>query len=57
MSRDLGRDIPGSEKLYARKLWVDFSFAKFFNNFVDKLVLFLENLVLSPRFFFLFQGC
>ena len=26
MSRDLGRDVPGSEKLYARKLWADFSF-------------------------------
>ena len=23
MSRDLGRDVPGSEKLYARKLWAD----------------------------------
>ena len=26
MSRDLGRDVPGSEELYARKLWADFSF-------------------------------
>ena len=26
MSRDVGRDIPGSEKLCARKLWADFSF-------------------------------
>ena len=26
MSRDLGRDVPDLEKLYARKLWVDFSF-------------------------------
>ena len=26
MSRDLGRDVPGSEKLYARKLSADFSF-------------------------------
>ena len=26
MSRDLGRDIPDLEKLYARKLWADFSF-------------------------------
>ena len=26
MSRDLGRDVPGSEKLDARKLWADFSF-------------------------------
>ena len=25
MSRDLGRDVPDLEKLYARKLWVDFS--------------------------------
>ena len=26
ISRDLGRDVPGSEKLYASKLWADFSF-------------------------------
>ena len=26
MSRDLGRDIPDLEKLYARKLWADFSY-------------------------------
>ena len=26
MSRDLGQDVPGLEKLYARKLWADFSF-------------------------------
>ena len=26
MSRDLGRDVPGSEKLCARELWADFSF-------------------------------
>ena len=25
MSRDLGRDVPALEKLYARKLWADFS--------------------------------
>ena len=25
MSSDLGRDVPGSEKLYARELWADFS--------------------------------
>ena len=25
MSRDLGRDVPDLEKLYARKLWADFS--------------------------------
>ena len=25
MSRDLGRDVPDSDKLYARKLWADFS--------------------------------
>ena len=24
MSRDLGRDVPDLEKLYARKLWADF---------------------------------
>ena len=28
MSRDLGRDVPDLEKLYARKLWADFSFPK-----------------------------
>ena len=28
MSRDLGRDVPDSEKLYARKLWADFSYPK-----------------------------
>ena len=26
MSRDLGRDIPDLEKLYAGKLWADFSY-------------------------------
>ena len=26
MSRDLGRDVPDLERLYARKLWADFSF-------------------------------
>ena len=26
MSRDLGRDVPDLEKLYARKLWADFSY-------------------------------
>ena len=25
MSRDLGRDVPDLEKLYARKLWADFA--------------------------------
>ena len=30
MSRDLGRDVPDLEKLYARKLWADFSY-----NFAD----------------------
>ena len=29
MSRDLGRDVPDLEKLYARKLWADFSYPKF----------------------------
>ena len=29
MSRDLGRDVPDVEKLYARKLWADFSYPKF----------------------------
>ena len=28
MSRDLGRDVPHLEKLYARKLWADFSYPK-----------------------------
>ena len=26
MSRDLGRDVPDLEDLYARKLWADFSY-------------------------------
>ena len=30
MSRDLGRDVPDLEKLYARKLWADFSYPTFF---------------------------
>ena len=29
MFRDLDRDVPGSEKLFARKLWADFSFPMF----------------------------
>ena len=28
MSRDLGRDVPDLEKLYARKLWADFSYPR-----------------------------
>ena len=28
MSRDLGRDIPDLEQLYARKLWADLSYPK-----------------------------
>ena len=28
MSRDFGRDVPDLEKLYARKLWADFSYLK-----------------------------
>ena len=28
MSRDLGRDVPDLEKLYARKLWADFPHPK-----------------------------
>ena len=28
MSRDLGWDVPGLEKLYARKLWADFSYPR-----------------------------
>ena len=29
MSRDLGRDVPDLEKLYARNLWADFSYPSF----------------------------
>ena len=29
MSPDLGRDVPDLEKLYARKLWADFSYPIF----------------------------
>ena len=29
MSRDLGRDVPDLEKLYARKLWADFLYPTF----------------------------
>ena len=32
MSRDLGRDVPDLEKLYAGKLWADFSYPKTQNN-------------------------
>ena len=28
MSRDLGRDVPDLEKLYARKLWADFLYPR-----------------------------
>ena len=31
MSRDLGRDVPDLEKLYAGKLWADFSYPNFLN--------------------------
>ena len=31
MSRDLGRDVPDLEKLYARKLWADFSYPRLRN--------------------------
>ena len=37
MSWDLGRDVPDLEKLYAGKLWADFSYPKnkeFFQVFV-----------------------
>ena len=34
MSRDLGRDVPDLEKLYARKLWADFSHPRNMNIFV-----------------------
>ena len=30
MSCDLGRDVPGAEKLYPRKLWADFSLPRYF---------------------------
>ena len=29
MSRDLGRDVPDLEKLYAGKLWADFSYPSY----------------------------
>ena len=29
MSRDLGRDVPDLEKLYARKLWAGLAYPKF----------------------------
>ena len=46
MSRDLGRDVPDLEKLYARKLWADFSYPKSDNRNLGSpdLTLFLENL-------------
>ena len=37
MSRDLGREGPGSEKLYARRFWVDFSFPIYFPMFSAEL--------------------
>ena len=43
MSRDLGGDVPDLEKLYARKLWADFSFPICSNS-----VLTLYGLVLAP---------
>ena len=33
MSRDLGRDVPNLEKLYARKLWADFSYPILSSNY------------------------
>ena len=37
MSRDLGRDVPDLEKLYARKLWADYSYPNLgIGNFTDK---------------------
>ena len=33
MSRDLGRDVPDLEKLYARKLCADFSYPNFRKTF------------------------
>ena len=44
MSRDLGRDVPVLEKLYARKLWADFSHPNF------------QNHLISHRFFCFFGG-
>ena len=37
MSRDLGRDVPALETLYARKLWADFSFPEIGGVFQYKL--------------------
>ena len=34
MSRDLGRDVPDLEKLYARKLWANFSYPRVHRVFV-----------------------
>ena len=45
MSRDLGRDVPDLEKLYARKLWADFSYPKMaiLKVILNLLRLFLKN--------------
>ena len=38
MSQDLGRDVLDLEKLYARKLWADFSFPKITINWDGKAI-------------------
>ena len=40
MSRDLGRDVPGLEKLYARELWADFSYPILSHSFARTLLIF-----------------
>ena len=39
MSRDLGQDVPDLEKLYARKLWADFSYPIKFHRFSSQFAL------------------
>ena len=62
MSRDLGRDVPDLEKLYARKLWADFSYPTKGQQLKGKITLalftlfgtFPHFLTLFPRFFRIF---
>ena len=64
MSRDLGRDVPDLEKLYARKLWADFSYPSLNQRktkgqqLQGKIVsaLFLHTFHTSPHLFTLFQN-
>ena len=43
MSRDLGRNVPDLGKLYARKLWPDFSFPMASVGVAEKVVCHDEN--------------